>query len=152
MAGRRELPYQSVFFQPRNGDCPPSGQVIFSALLSVEYSLIILSFFFFSSRRRHTRCLSDWSSDVCSSDLEGFLRLLVPALPRARPLHPARRGRAQGLAGQIRVLRPAAPAPGLAGPRGQEIGRASCRERVKISVVDWSGKKMRLQRAADEQK
>src|SRR5262245_8232559 len=26
-------------------------------------------FFFFASRRRHTRCLSDWSSDVCSSDL-----------------------------------------------------------------------------------
>src|SRR5205814_1468018 len=25
--------------------------------------------FFYSSRRRHTRCLSDWSSDVCSSDL-----------------------------------------------------------------------------------
>src|SRR5215470_12737000 len=28
-------------------------------------------FFFFSSRRRHTRCYRDWSSDVCSSDLEG---------------------------------------------------------------------------------
>src|SRR6266436_8915263 len=28
-------------------------------------------FFFFSSRRRHTRCSRDWSSDVCSSDLEG---------------------------------------------------------------------------------
>src|SRR5437899_12683717 len=27
------------------------------------------SVFFFSSRTRHTRCLSDWSSDVCSSDL-----------------------------------------------------------------------------------
>src|SRR5262245_45145379 len=27
-----------------------------------------LGLFFFSSRRRHTRCLSDWSSDVCSSD------------------------------------------------------------------------------------
>src|SRR2546429_9949386 len=26
--------------------------------------------FFFSSRRRHTRCSRDWSSDVCSSDLE----------------------------------------------------------------------------------
>src|SRR5262249_59494281 len=26
-------------------------------------------FFFFSSRRRHTRLVSDWSSDVCSSDL-----------------------------------------------------------------------------------
>src|SRR5205814_2526456 len=25
---------------------------------------------FVSSRRRHTRCLSDWSSDVCSSDLQ----------------------------------------------------------------------------------
>src|SRR5436305_9188935 len=27
--------------------------------------------FFFSSRRRHTRCGRDWSSDVCSSDLAG---------------------------------------------------------------------------------
>src|SRR5690554_6046443 len=27
--------------------------------------------FFFSSRRRHTRCGRDWSSDVCSSDLKG---------------------------------------------------------------------------------
>src|SRR5258706_3158838 len=27
--------------------------------------------FFFSSRRRHTRLVSDWSSDVCSSDLMG---------------------------------------------------------------------------------
>src|SRR5436305_14164328 len=26
--------------------------------------------FFFSSRRRHTRCGRDWSSDVCSSDLQ----------------------------------------------------------------------------------
>src|SRR4030042_3510985 len=29
----------------------------------------MLIFFFFSSRRRHTRCSRDWSSDVCSSDL-----------------------------------------------------------------------------------
>src|SRR3972149_9634389 len=28
--------------------------------------------FFFSSRRRHTRFDCDWSSDVCSSDLQGF--------------------------------------------------------------------------------
>src|SRR5205809_3457072 len=33
----------------------------------------ILSGFFFSSRRRHTRCSRDWSSDVCSSDLTGFI-------------------------------------------------------------------------------
>src|SRR5690348_18100137 len=30
----------------------------------------LLFFFFFSSRRRHTRWTGDWSSDVCSSDLE----------------------------------------------------------------------------------
>src|SRR5690606_3247184 len=31
-------------------------------------------FFFFSSRRRHTRFSRDWSSDVCSSDLSIFVR------------------------------------------------------------------------------
>src|SRR5471030_3416385 len=36
--------------------------------LTVALTLIFVVFFF-SSRRRHTRCLSDWSSDVCSSDL-----------------------------------------------------------------------------------
>src|SRR5690606_40163644 len=30
----------------------------------------MLCFFFFSSRRRHTRFSRDWSSDVCSSDLD----------------------------------------------------------------------------------
>src|SRR5436190_23774659 len=30
---------------------------------------MLLFLFFFSSRRRHTRSLCDWSSDVCSSDL-----------------------------------------------------------------------------------
>src|SRR2546429_1325207 len=40
-------------------------------------------FFFFSSRRRHTRCSRDWSSDVCSSDLvavRGLRHLLCGAL------------------------------------------------------------------------
>src|SRR5207249_1403774 len=36
-----------------------------------EYSFVfLLLIFFFSSRRRHTRSKRDWSSDVCSSDLE----------------------------------------------------------------------------------
>src|SRR5438045_4483284 len=39
-------------------------------------------YFFFSSRRRHTRCLSDWSSDVCSSDL-------LPNTPCPWSLHAA---------------------------------------------------------------
>src|SRR5699024_8844754 len=34
--------------------------------------LVTLVFFFFSSRRRHTRSKRDWSSDVCSSDLLVF--------------------------------------------------------------------------------
>src|SRR5256884_4647444 len=33
-------------------------------------------FFFFSSRRRHTRCSRDWSSDVCSSDLQNRPHLM----------------------------------------------------------------------------
>src|SRR5689334_1420878 len=35
----------------------------------------VLFVFFFSSRRRHTRWNCDWSSDVCSSDLERVRRL-----------------------------------------------------------------------------
>src|SRR5205807_4840996 len=34
-------------------------------------------FFFFSSRRRHTRLQGDWSSDVCSSDLVVICRCTV---------------------------------------------------------------------------
>src|SRR2546426_9517372 len=32
--------------------------------------MLVFVFFFFSSRRRHTRLQGDWSSDVCSSDLD----------------------------------------------------------------------------------
>src|SRR6266436_8016068 len=42
-------------------------------------------FFFFSSRRRHTRCSRDWSSDVCSSDLtpQNLLAAHVTEAPEA---------------------------------------------------------------------
>src|SRR2546430_9643583 len=43
------------------------GVYVHSQTLGVRSRLI---FFFFSSRRRHTRFDCDWSSDVCSSDLE----------------------------------------------------------------------------------
>src|SRR3712207_6888407 len=33
--------------------------------------------FFFSSRRRHTRYWRDWSSDVCSSDLENIVAAVL---------------------------------------------------------------------------
>src|SRR5690242_21250444 len=42
-------------------------------------NISICLFFFFSSRRRHTRLTCDWSSDVCSSDLReyGVVRCVV---------------------------------------------------------------------------
>src|SRR5699024_11512218 len=86
-------------------------------------------FFFFSSRRRHTRSKRDWSSDVCSSDLrptrigggaadhegESEVDLERRALLFLEQFQPA------GLGGQI--LLEAAQFGDV------EIGRASCRER-----------------------
>src|SRR5690625_7294722 len=44
-------------------------------------------FFFFSSRRRHTRWPRDWSSDVCSSDLAADTAISVPRrVPGLPPL------------------------------------------------------------------
>src|SRR5260370_29247628 len=52
--------------------------------------LLDVEFFFFSSRRRHTRFKCDWSSDVCSSDLDQALSSLAFNLERA-PLESQRR-------------------------------------------------------------
>src|SRR2546429_2349566 len=41
--------------------------------------------FFFSSRRRHTRCSRDWSSDVCSSDLLTSTGMMVGTLAYMAP-------------------------------------------------------------------
>src|SRR5690554_1757336 len=54
----------------------------------------VFHLFFFSSRRRHTRCGRDWSSDVCSSDLDPDLYvfevgpLVEPSFIELRPLNP----------------------------------------------------------------
>src|SRR3989454_6015486 len=65
---------------------------------------IFMMFFFFSSRRRHTRLQGDWSSDVCSSDLEISIASQRSGEPRIgeverdlirqepRPRHPAMTG------------------------------------------------------------
>src|SRR5262249_56800337 len=52
------------------------GFEVFSAL----HLMRLLVIFFFSSRRRHTRLVSDWSSDVCSSDL---LEYCIPQMSSA---------------------------------------------------------------------
>src|SRR5574341_4498 len=65
--------------------------------------------FFFSSRRRHTRLVGDWSSDVCSSDLQrhGLRRLSrqVPAPPAAACI-PCRRWTPRPPCQDRSVLRP----------------------------------------------
>src|SRR5262245_65317475 len=49
-----------------NANNPVGGKLAVDEVISMAATLKVE--FFFSSRRRHTRCLSDWSSDVCSSD------------------------------------------------------------------------------------
>src|SRR2546430_5447435 len=52
----------------------------------VRFSRVCSSFFFFSSRRRHTRFDCDWSSDVCSSDLALVLSwALMQEPPKTEP-------------------------------------------------------------------
>src|SRR5207245_4250007 len=99
----------------------------------------------FSSRRRHTRCYRDWSSDVCSSDLYMCLEGAHAALLFAS-------GEAAAGAFFQALMPGAVLAPrnmywalrkwllDFAKPRGlavefYEIGRASCRERGESVAV-----------------
>src|SRR3712207_8816483 len=56
-----------------------------SRMCMVRNSLRFLLFFFYSSRRLHTRYWRDWSSDVCSSDLtdRGRFTLTPSAIARS---------------------------------------------------------------------
>src|SRR6266516_7284236 len=51
----------------------------------------IFIYFFFSSRRRHTRSYGDWSSDVCSSDLRTAPCRATAEVPPSSPGKPADR-------------------------------------------------------------
>src|SRR6266478_5461675 len=52
-----------------------------SELLNLGVDVFV---FFFSSRRRHTRFDCDWSSDVCSSDLEGLRVAIIGDIAHSR--------------------------------------------------------------------
>src|SRR5258705_4434590 len=67
LSGRQSVEYSSAVMgaQRVRLDNVESHWIKHDGRDPVVYDLV----FFFSSRRRHTRCLSDWSSDVCSSDL-----------------------------------------------------------------------------------
>src|SRR2546422_7288425 len=63
--------------------------------------MVSVCFFFFSSRRRHTRCSRDWSSDVCSSDLEHRDARKAPDSAAARPRLDDREERVKTLRGEL---------------------------------------------------
>src|SRR5262245_65173253 len=89
-------------------------------LVELERLKLNILLFFFSSRRRHTRCLSDWSSDVCSSDLgvlpgrrrldegRGAAQHAVPDLAHHVPERLARAGEGAGRLA-LRVRQPDRP-------------------------------------------
>src|SRR2546426_3243637 len=102
-------------------------------------------FFFFSSRRRHTRLQGDWSSDVCSSDLynkiphkfeagtpnvEGAVGLAA-AVDYLEAIGLERIAEHEQALAQVAIDK-LTQIDGVTvyGPRDHQIGRASCRERV----------------------
>src|SRR5438552_4981135 len=70
---------------------------------------------FFSSRRRHTSCSGDWSSDVCSSDLDGF----------------------QGSSAAATAAPPAAPPAQRPSTGGETTGRAGVRSARSSWWLPW---------------
>src|SRR3546814_28707 len=102
-------------------------------LVSFDDVLIMFYFyfFFFKQKTAYEMRISDWSSDVCSSDLLGLVSLPASELTaavQALSTHSLRVGLTQDLfaagedgAGIAQALRWSSPA---------KIGRASCRERV----------------------
>src|SRR6266850_7881334 len=83
-------------------------------------------FFFFSSRRRHTRLQGDWSSDVCSSDLRRPGRVQSQGQRRDEERHgQERRGPAQ------ERRRAAAPEEGLAAARAEGARQSAALPRLQ---------------------
>src|SRR5690349_22966253 len=100
----------------------------------MEY-LVRYLYFFFSSRRRHTRSLRDWSSDVCSSDLAARLERLADAggICLSGLAHDRVADKLDlewAALGEVSVRNIPYPV---------QIGRASCRGRVHLRVdAVWS--------------
>src|SRR3546814_2444567 len=100
------------------------------------FSVCFMYFFFFKQKTAYEMRISDWSSDVCSSDLAAIaviFDLVHPAIARGHGVDQGRQLRQ--LEGRRAVRsRPGAPLRrdgpvGLRHRRVEEIGRASCRER-----------------------
>src|SRR5437763_16584898 len=97
-----------------------------------------LVFFFFSSRRRHTRYIGDWSSDVCSSDLGSppaptLLTASALAVTRSTEMPPGHHG------GPLHPLAGLDRKSGVEGKRRVLGGRPSSRgKNDNGSILDWT--------------
>src|SRR3546814_9531732 len=85
--------------------------------------LVVFVFFFFKQKTAYEMRISDWSSDVCSSDL---LQTTIPVLAISIGLKPGRRCSPP----RIDRARPKFHLAVMPFASVQQIGRASCRERV----------------------
>src|SRR5690606_39557875 len=104
-------------------------------------------FFFFSSRRRHTRFSRDWSSDVCSSDLCAPARCPDRHRPAGTVARAHRPGQGRGRPATAPRTPPSRTAP--AGFRSEERrvgksvdlgGRRIIKKKTKVSsdATTWS--------------
>src|SRR2546422_8392653 len=84
--------------------------------------------FFFSSRRRHTRCSRDWSSDVCSSDLA------------------AQRGGRIVVIGSKNV-----PAPGP-GAAAYSASKAALNQLARVAALEWAKDGIRINSRSGERR
>src|SRR5690606_40582204 len=105
-----------------------------------------------SSRRRHTRFSRDWSSDVCSSDLDNKDSRPGSGNNSGNRFNKDNNKNRRKGAGQRRPVEKVEPTEEevqkqvretlekLQG-KASKIGRASCRERVRLLVDDEGGKR-----------
>src|SRR5256884_4095261 len=103
------------------------------------YMLCLLIYvFFFSSRRRHTRCSRDWSSDVCSSDLSTSRQMLSACAGSLRSRYRSAFSSALGIASWVSGLSSKiTPAPLVLRDGPQEVGgHDGARERGSIAEDD----------------
>src|SRR3546814_4272028 len=86
-------------------------------------SALCIIFFFFKQKTAYEMRISDWSSDVCSSDLSALLERLNSLLPqRAVSIN-------EFNATKRLIINPGGE-PFVYDQKLTQIGRASCRERV----------------------
>src|SRR3546814_8019270 len=100
--------------------------------MHVKKDEVMLSVFFFKQKTSYELRISDWSSDVCSSDREGAdaRQQITEREDALHPLFGDAEGRADvgDFAAFLRQPGESFPAGHLVGR--EQIGRASCRERV----------------------